>query len=129
MPRLKTLTPRVQGMAPRLQSIQSGSWRTTSQSSTARGYDYRWQQMREKHLAAHPFCVRCLAEDGIRATSPASIVVECAARGIAAPYGNVVDHIVPHRGDRELLRDPNNLQTLCATHHSGEKQREENRSA
>ena len=37
----------------------------------------------------------------------------------------VLDHIIPHRGDYPLWKDPDNLQSLCATHHNGTKQREE----
>jgi 5-methylcytosine-specific restriction enzyme A len=29
----------------------------------------------------------------------------------------VVDHIQPHRGDRALMYDPLNLQSLCKQHH------------
>lgn len=34
----------------------------------------------------------------------------------------VVDHIIPHKGDLTLLRDPNNLQSLCTTCHNRTKQ-------
>lgn len=37
----------------------------------------------------------------------------------------VVDHIQPHRGDRELFFDRQNLQCLCAACHNSDKQREE----
>jgi hypothetical protein len=37
----------------------------------------------------------------------------------------LVDHIVPHRGDRKLFFDYQNTQVLCDTHHSGLKQRAE----
>jgi 5-methylcytosine-specific restriction protein A len=29
-----------------------------------------------------------------------------------------VDHIIPHRGDEQLMKDPLNLQSLCRSHHS-----------
>jgi 5-methylcytosine-specific restriction endonuclease McrA len=29
-----------------------------------------------------------------------------------------VDHITPPRGDMHLMRDPNNLQSLCKSHHA-----------
>jgi len=35
----------------------------------------------------------------------------------------VTDHIIPHRGDTALLRDPNNWQPSCAAHHDIVKQR------
>jgi hypothetical protein len=37
----------------------------------------------------------------------------------------VCDHIVPHRGDRILYFDADNLQSLCKLHHDGSKQLEE----
>lgn len=40
----------------------------------------------------------------------------------------VADHIEPHRGGRDLFFDRTNLQCLCATCHSGAKQREERRA-
>ena len=33
-----------------------------------------------------------------------------------------VDHVVPHRGDRQLFWDANNLQSLCKPCHAGTKQ-------
>lgn len=124
MSKIKTLPARVQSLPmTQLQSVQPGSWRTSGQTAAARGYDYRWQKMRARHLTAHPFCVMCLRELAIVAREPAAVIVECATRGIRVPYGNVVDHIVPHRGREALLRDPGNLQTLCVAHHSGTKQR------
>ncbi|RIA37487.1 HNH endonuclease [Hephaestia caeni] len=37
----------------------------------------------------------------------------------------VADHRTPHRGDAALFWDESNLWTLCASCHSGAKQREE----
>ncbi len=126
-PRLQTLGARVASAPSRLPQMQPGSWRTSEQSSTKRGYGYRWQKARSEHLRAHPFCVYCLRELGIEAKTVADTIVECAARGLIVPYGNVVDHVRPHRGDQALFWDPSNWQTLCATHHSRDKQREESR--
>ena len=39
--------------------------------------------------------------------------------------GNTVDHKVPHRGDSTLFFNEGNLQTLCHSHHSKDKQLEE----
>jgi len=39
----------------------------------------------------------------------------------------VADHVQPHRGDRELFFDRQNLQCLCAGCHNSDKQREERR--
>jgi 5-methylcytosine-specific restriction endonuclease McrA len=106
MAKLQTLTPRL-GKAPtRLATVASDSWRS-GRTSTARGYGYRWQRAREQHLAQHPLCVMCQAEGRVTAAT-------------------VVDHITPHRGNEALFWDRSNWQSLCASHHSGEKQREEN---
>lgn len=112
----------------RAQTMQPGSWRTSDQSSSKRGYDYRWQKARAAFLREHPFCVYCLRELRIAATTVAEIIVECAARGLPVPYGNVVDHIEPHRGNQALFWDRTNWATLCKHHHSSTKQREEARA-
>lgn len=104
---MKTLAPRVAVLGQRTPTIQAGGWRTSTQTSAQRGYGYKWQQARERHLEAHPLCVMCEAE------------------GVFT-LGNVVDHKVPHRGDQALFWDRSNWQTLCSSHHSADKQREEN---
>jgi 5-methylcytosine-specific restriction endonuclease McrA len=65
-----------------------------------------WKVGRLLHLGEHPLCAMCL-KDG---------------RTTAA---KVVDHIVPHRGDRHLFMDRSNWQSLCEHHHDVVKQREE----
>ncbi|MEO4040348.1 HNH endonuclease signature motif containing protein [Hoeflea sp. CAU 1731] len=37
----------------------------------------------------------------------------------------VVDHIIPHKGDRKLFWDRSNWQPLCTPCHSSKKQRQE----
>ncbi len=64
-----------------------------------RGYTATWHKARKRYLAANPICVECEKENII---TPA----------------NTVDHIIPHRGDKELFWDEDNWQSLCATHHS-----------
>jgi 5-methylcytosine-specific restriction protein A len=68
-----------------------------------RGYNAQWRKLRAIHLSEYPLCRFCLKEG--RTTKAA-----------------VVDHIKPHRGDRRLLYDPNNLQSLCKHHHDRDKQ-------
>jgi 5-methylcytosine-specific restriction enzyme A len=103
---IKTLPSRVQMAKPRVATIQPGSWRADKQSSTQRGYGYRWQQARLGYLQAHPLCVMCQAEGRVEAAT-------------------VVDHKVPHRGDMASFWDRDNWQSLCSTHHSADKQRQE----
>lgn len=109
MARVKTLPFRVPIAQQRVPTMQPGSWRTGKESSTARGYGYRWQQARARFLAEHPLCVMCQSEGRVE---PAT----------------VVDHVVPHRGDPSLFWDRSNWMSLCARCHSGAKQRMEARS-
>lgn len=62
-------------------------------------YGRPWRRLRDAHVAEHPFCVMCEKE------GRTTLVEE-------------VDHIQPHRGDRTLMFDPANLQSLCKAHHS-----------
>lgn len=72
-------------------------------------YAKRWQRARRLFLDAHPFCAYCLR----------------AGRHVAA---EVVDHIVPHRGDAGLFWDTANWQPLCARCHNSTKKTREQRS-
>ncbi len=76
------------------------------QTAHRRGYDHRWRLARESFLKAHPLCVYC------------------AQLGRVTP-ATVVDHVVPHRGDRALFWDRDNWQGLCAPCHDSVKAREE----
>ena len=77
-------------------------------SAQDRGYDARWRKVRLLQLQRHPLCVMCEREGRVTAAT-------------------VVDHIVPHGSDPALFWNPENWQSLCVSHHSGEKQREERR--
>lgn len=124
--KLATLKPRIVTLeTTRLPTFDRTSWRSGKSGSTARGYGYAWQKLRAKHLAKHPHCVYCLREIGLAGQLTVDVVLACAERGIAEPIGTIGDHIVPHRGDRRLLLDPDNIQTLCKPHHDSVKQREE----
>lgn len=65
---------------------------------TQRGYDGRWQKARKTFLEHHPLCA------------------ECQRRGVLTP-ATVVDHIIPHRGDKTLFWDTTNWQPLCKSCH------------
>lgn len=123
--RLPMLGGRVTLAGGRTQTVQPGSWRTSGQTSSQRGYDYRWQKARAAYLRLHPYCVYCMREAGIEANGLAEVILECAEHALPVPYGSLVDHIIPHRGDPVLFWDESNWQTLCQTHHSRDKQREE----
>lgn len=89
-------------------TMQAGSWRASDQSAARRGYGYKWQRARAQFLREHPLCVMCQAAGRVEAAT-------------------VVDHITPHRGDQSLFWRRSNWQPLCATHHSRDKQRDEQR--
>lgn len=63
-------------------------------------------RLRPDHLLVEPFCR------------------ECARRGDRV-RAEVVDHIVPHRGDWKLFTDPSNFQSLCKYHHDAKTLREQ----
>jgi 5-methylcytosine-specific restriction protein A len=67
-----------------------------------------WLRLRDLHKAQHPLCVMCERQGRVTAAT-------------------VVDHIKPHKGDRDLFYDPENLQSLCERHHNASKQAEEHR--
>lgn len=64
-----------------------------------RGYDAEWKKHRDQFLLEHPLCV------------------ECRRKGYVMP-ATVVDHIVPHKGDKDLFWNKSNWQPLCETHHN-----------
>lgn len=75
-------------------------------SSSSRGYGSKWRKESKRFLATHPFCERC-KKDG---------------RLVPA---TVVDHIVPHRGDRLLFWNYSNWQALCKCCHDKKTMQED----
>jgi len=68
-------------------------------TSKEQGYDNRWRKARRAYLNANPLCVECKGEGRVEAAT-------------------IVDHIIPHRGDYELMWDSEgNYQSLCTYHH------------
>jgi 5-methylcytosine-specific restriction protein A len=80
--------------------LANGAGKDKRPSSTQRGYGYKWQKASAAYLLAHPIAVDWFREHGDRIL-PAE----------------VVDHIVPHRGDMKLLWDPYNWQGLTKADH------------
>ncbi|KIP99265.1 HNH endonuclease [Agrobacterium tumefaciens] len=70
-------------------------------SAGARGYNHEWRKARAEYLTMHPTCRMC--------GNPAT----------------VVDHIIPHRGDKRLFWHRANWQPLCQPCHDRVKQRQE----
>lgn len=73
----------------------------TRESSSARGYNYKWRKYREQYLRLHPLCVMCLEE------------------GFYTP-ATVIDHIKPvENGQADpLFWIESNHQALCRNCHS-----------
>ncbi|WP_342774191.1 HNH endonuclease signature motif containing protein [Plasticicumulans acidivorans] len=67
-------------------------------------YNSRWRKARESYLRLHPLCAMCLE------------------RG-RSTVATVVDHIIPHRGDRVIFWNTDNWQALCKPCHDRHKQR------
>ena len=74
-------------------------------TAAERGYDRSWQRKRKRYLSEHPLCVEC----------------EKLGRLVTA---TVVDHIIPHRGNKELFDDVSNWQSLCKPCHYSKTIRE-----
>lgn len=69
------------------------------ESSTQRGYSYKWQQARKGFLAKHPLCAECERQGRIAAATD-------------------LDHIIPHKGDKDAFWTRSNWQALCHPCHS-----------
>ncbi len=76
-------------------------------SAHDRGYDHRWQQARLSFLADHPLC-EC---------------EQCKANGLVVE-ATVVDHVIPHKGDRELFWDRSNWQAMAKPCHDRKTMKE-----
>lgn len=104
--RLSTIKPRLETLSTvRVQVIKDGA-RANGDGSTARGYNYRWQQERIRFLREHPLCCYCQRDGRVE---PAT----------------VVDHIIPHKGNNTLFWDSDNWQPLCKRCHDSTKKAEE----
>ena len=68
------------------------------ENASDRGYDGKWRAARSLFLKQNPLCWKCLENGKI---TPAT----------------VVDHIIPHRGNKVLFWDRSNWQPLCKDCH------------
>lgn len=85
-------------IAERDRAPQSKGRYDDRKSAAKRGYGRRWRKARAAHLAANPLCTHCSTND-------------------VPVVATVVDHVVPHRGDRDLFWRSSNWQGLCKTCH------------
>jgi 5-methylcytosine-specific restriction protein A len=79
-------------------------------NATERGYDSRWRKARNIFLKAHPLCTECLKQGKVT-------------------QATVVDHVVPHRGDKVLFWDECNWQSLCKSCHDKKTMTEDRHQA
>lgn len=68
-------------------------------TAAERGYDANWREARAAFLAANPLCA------------------ECRRNGKLEPATRA-DHIIPHRGDKQLFWNESNWQGLCERCHN-----------
>ena len=86
--------------------IRGIDWGVNRKTVSEKGYRSRWRKARAVYLQSHPLCVRRLAKGRyVKAT--------------------VVDHIIPHRGDRKLFWDRDNWQALCKSCHDSKTMTED----
>lgn len=107
MARMKQLAPRGRKLQPRGTNALAPA-RSRDRIDTWRKWykTAEWRALRWDVLVAANFtCVMC--------------------RRVFESAQLVGDHIKPHRGDRDLFFDRQNLQCLCAICHNRDKQREE----
>lgn len=82
--------------------------RMETRGANARGYTYKWQKASKDYLKKHPLCAECA-----RKTPP------------RFEKATVVDHIIPHKGDKKLFWDRENWQPLCKQCHDRKTARED----
>ena len=70
-------------------------------TANERGYGHEWQKAAKAFITAHPLCADPLKRH----------------RDVAVP-SRIVDHIIPHKGERALFWDKSNWQALCTTCHN-----------
>ena len=71
------------------------------EGATKRGYGYKWQRARAGFLRRNPLCRRC------------------------GELATVVDHIIPHKGNKGLFWARTNWQPLCKPCHDSKTQTED----
>jgi len=86
---------------------QASRWREADAArptSHERGYDSRWSRASKGFLMKHPLCAICDRRQRVTAAT-------------------LVDHIIPHRGDKALFWDRSNWQSACKPCHDAKTRR------
>lgn len=97
-PGCKALVDQGQRFCDKHKTADSRYRERNRKTSYERGYNNAWRRARKVFLQEHPLCA------------------ECERKGLITP-ATVVDHIKPHKGDRELFWDESNWQPLCKSCH------------
>ena len=69
-------------------------------------YNWEWRRVRSAYLKENPLCKYCFD------------------KGLIVP-ATVVDHIKPHKGDKDLFWDRDNYQSLCKPCHDAKTAKED----
>ena len=75
-------------------------------SKAQKNYGYRWRKARKSWLVRNPLCVKCKEEGKV-------------------VQAEVVDHIIPHKGNIRLFWDKSNWQSLCTPCHNEKTAKED----
>jgi len=90
----------------RREATLSGTWKTDMSKWSHLYNDVQWRKLRARQLRDEPLCRMCKARGQIT-------------------LATICDHIEPHKGDLvKFWSGP--FMSLCAEHHSSDKQRIEN---
>jgi len=98
--------PEHQGVAQAAERARWAEAEAARASSHERGYDRRWSAARAGFLRKHPLCAECERRGRVTAAT-------------------VVDHVVPHRGEKTRFWDRANWQPLCRPCHDAKTRRGE----
>lgn len=85
-----------------------------------RGYGWKWHQRRSAFLVRFPLC-GMRQGDALR-----DRLTDCQREGRATP-ATMVDHLIPHKGDRALFWDQRNWCASCGTCNRTKAVKEEGR--
>ena len=87
------------------------------ESAAKRGYDRRWQGYSRRRLRAHPVC------EGLRLQPGGEVVINTHPGRVV--LATLTDHILPHKGDRELFWAAWNHQSGCDACHNTKTAKED----
>lgn len=82
-------------------------------------------QRHKKALERHPVAYRALYTDKVYRAARKVFMAEHPFCAVCGAPATDLDHIRPHKGDKELFWDPANWQALCASCHSRKTAKED----